>query len=76
MSENNDKKIPAFDYRTGKDGARYEGDFDSNIYEHKVVPTNGQPAASLPGPPAPGDVRPDGKPYHGGIVQTKQAHWH
>jgi len=76
MSKSNGKTLPAYDYRTGKDGARYEGDFASTIYEHKVVPTNGQPAAQLSGPPAPGDVRPDGKPYHGGVVQTKKTHWH
>jgi len=68
MSKNNGKRIPAYDYCTGKDSVPYEGDFTSTIYEHKVVPTNGQLA--------PGDVRPDGKPYHSGVVHTKQTHWH
>jgi hypothetical protein len=76
MSGNNSKKIPAFDYRTGKDGAPYTGDFTSTVYEHKIVPQHPHPAVPLSGPPAPGDVLPNGKPIHGGVVQTNKAHWH
>lgn len=76
MSKDENSKVPAYDYRSGKDGAPYAGDFASTIYEHKAVAQSGQPAIPIPGPPERGDVRPDGKPYHGGVVQTRKAHWH
>ncbi len=73
---NNNNKIPAFDYRLGKGGAPYTGNFGTVMYEHKVVAHASQPSAPLPGAPARGDVRPDGKPFHGGVVETKNVYWH
>jgi hypothetical protein len=77
ISRNNNKnKIPAFDYRSGKGGVPYAGDFRGVIYEYKVVSHASQPSAPLSGPPAHVDVRPDGQRFHDGVVQTKNVYWH
>ncbi len=76
MSVKGNQRIPAYDYRSGKDGAPYEGDFASTVYEHKHVAQPPQRAEQLPGPPAPGDRRPDGQRYHGGVVKEKKAYWY
>jgi len=36
-NNNNNNKIPVFDYRSGKEDAPYAGDFRTVIYEHRVV---------------------------------------